>query len=552
MKKRIYLSHFIFICIQVFILKNIASAKTLEIKSQTLYLGTKSTADYKKWQFKNPLLENIAGISLDQRQTDRPQKEVIVAVIDSGFDIEHQEINPSLWINKKEIPNNGVDDDGNGHIDDIVGWNFIGKSKIYAIFTTSETQSLGINPLSIQDHITFDSYEKVRELKRLMLSRTLSFEDQELFEKISKEIETKKGRAEKLAKQFKSEMDKYEKSALSLGFNDAENLTIEMLTQVRASTPKQILAKEYLLEAIRTKVDFKFFKSQFIQYQLELYYHYNIDLNERELIVGDNKELIKEKGYGNNDVTGFNKKHGTHVAGIISSAAKHIGLEEKIKLMLLKTIPDGDERDKDIVNAIYYAVDNGAQIINMSFGKTISPNSDEVSKALAYAAKRDVLVIKSAGNSYSNLDQENTYPMPYYNGEKLENSLIVAASSADIDETLLASFSNYGSETVDLMAPGVDIYSSLPGNAYGLMSGTSMAAPVVSALAAITKSYFPHLTASEIANALIQYSDNYTGIEVYHSAEGTMPLENFLLNPVIPNFIKIFENFQYQNNLALN
>jgi subtilisin family serine protease len=184
--------------------------------------------------------------------------------------------------------------------------------------------------------------------------------------------------------------------------------------------------------------------------------------------------------------------------------------------MALRTVPSGDERDKDVANAIYYAVDNGASVINMSFGKSYSPDRQIVEKAIRYAEKKDVLIVHAAGNDAENKDVIMNYPTRQFirGNRETSNMVEVAASSRNLDDQLPAKFTNYGKSTVDLFAPGVAVYSTMPENQYKASSGTSMASPVVAGVAALLRSYFPELTAKDTREVLMQSVVPYEG-EVY-------------------------------------
>ena len=168
-------------------------------------------------------------------------------------------------------------------------------------------------------------------------------------------------------------------------------------------------------------------------------------------------------------------------------------------------MPDGDEYDKDIALGIRYAVDNGAKVINGSFGKYYSPHKEWVQDALKYAAEKDVLVIFAAGNDSKNLDVENKYPSDSYNGapEISNNILIVGALNAEYGTKMVAPFSNYGQYNVDVFAPGMKIYATIPNQEYKYLQGTSMASPNVAGVAAMIRSYYPKLTAAQVKKVII-------------------------------------------------
>jgi subtilisin family serine protease len=249
------------------------------------------------------------------------------------------------------------------------------------------------------------------------------------------------------------------------------------------------------------------------QLQRQVEYNYNPDFNPRP-IVGDDYSDKTERQYGNNDVEGPDASHGTHVAGIIGATRQNglgvKGIARGIQLMSVRTVPNGDERDKDVANAIRYAVDNGADVINMSFGKSYSPYKSVVDAAVQYADSMGVLMIHAAGNDGANVDSTDNFPSPYYeDGGRAQRWIEVGASSWKGGKQLAARFSNYGAERVDVFAPGQSIYSTVPDNKYKRNDGTSMAAPMVSGLAALMMAYYPSLTATEVRSIILDTATRY-------------------------------------------
>lgn len=219
--------------------------------------------------------------------------------------------------------------------------------------------------------------------------------------------------------------------------------------------------------------------------------------------VKDNYFKIKDRFYGNANLMGDPYYHGTHIGGIIGAGRENgigmDGIANAVKLMGVRVVPNGDEHDKDIALGIRYAVDNGAQIINMSFGKRLSPDRKVVEDAIRYAEKKGVLLVAAAGNDKTDVDATPFYPTPFYKkGNKRASNMITVGASGSTEEGLTAPFTNYGKNTVDVFAPGVGIYATMPENKYAPMSGTSMAAPVVAGIAALLKSYYPELTAKQM------------------------------------------------------
>jgi subtilisin family serine protease len=223
--------------------------------------------------------------------------------------------------------------------------------------------------------------------------------------------------------------------------------------------------------------------------------------------VGDNPADLSERVYGSADVMGPDATHGTHVAGIIAAARGNgvgvDGIAPRVQIMAVRVVPDGDEHDKDVANGIRYAVDNGAQIINMSFGKAFSPHKSAVDEAVKYAESKGVLLIHAAGNDGEDLGENPSFPTrAYEGGGSAANWIEVGASSWKVD-SLATTFSNYGRGQVDLFAPGLDILSTVPGGGFERQDGTSMAAPVVTGVAALLMAYFPDLKAADVKRILL-------------------------------------------------
>ena len=430
---------------------------------------------------------------------------VIVAVIDSGVDIEHEDLDDVIWVNVDEIPNNGKDDDQNGYIDDVNGWNFIGgKSgenvhhdnlEMTRIYANLKKQFKGKNEDEIGKKDK-EAYEQYVEYGNVI--------DREL-EKIQPDIENFGMTLQLL-------------NMLELNINK-EEVTLEDIKNFNYNDEMLGKAAQAIYQMVsQSGMDYKTYKKSFKEYYEYLSskkYHYDPDLNTRE-IVKDNFSDARERGYGNNDVEGPDAMHGTHVAGIIAGERNNDigmnGVADRVKIMVIRTVPDGDERDKDVANAIRYAVENGASVINMSFGKGASPRKKVVDDAVKFAMKNDVLLVHAAGNSSQKNEFDNNFPNDKFAKPGLfgpryaKNWIEVGASNWALDENLPASFSNYSQEWVDIFAPGVDIYATVPDDEYEFNQGTSMAAPVVAGVAALVRSRFPELTAEQVKEVLLQSS----------------------------------------------
>ncbi|MFQ5571451.1 MAG: S8 family peptidase [Rhodothermales bacterium] len=437
-----------------------------------------------------------------------PRQTVIVAVIDSGIDIDHEDLQGHIWTNDDELAGNGTDDDQNGYVDDTHGWNFIGGRD--------------------GAHVQYDTYELTREFVKL----SAKYQDVDPADVPEDEQQAYQYYQEVRA-DFDQEVQNTQQQFANVdGFLVALKQADEILKahlNVNAITPDVLETVDESQEMLaRAKGIFTFlFDNELTIEELEEYheslqvdldYRYSTDFDPRS-IVGDNYDDTSERLYGNRDVEGPDAEHGTHVAGIIAADRNNDlgprGIAGAAQIMVLRTVPDGDERDKDVANAIRYAVDNGAHIINMSFGKSYSPQKAVVDDAVRYADNKGVLMVHASGNDGEDLDSVPNFPTrTFLDGQQAANWLEIGATSWKGDHQFAASFSNYGKHSVDLFAPGVDIYSTLPDQAYGERDGTSMAAPVVTGVAALIMSYYPDLTATQVRDILLQTATPYPDQEV--------------------------------------
>lgn len=438
----------------------------------------------------------VTGVSTEkayQLLKDKPSKTVVVGVIDSGIDINHEDLKDVIWVNEDETPGNGVDDDKNGYVDDVHGWNFIGGKD--------------------GKHVNQDTYELTREYVRLSDKfkdkkkiRRKERDEYAYYQQIKADFEQKVEALKKQKADFDQTLQVIDIAKKIMRENlGKEEITAEDVQAVESSNEMVQEAKRILSIYFENEEGFKGNEEYF---KKALEYGYNTEFNPR-VIVGDDYNDLSERNYGNNDVFGPHAEHGTHVAGIIAANRKNeIGMEgvaDNVKIMVVRTVPDGDERDKDVANAIRYAADNGAQVINMSFGKDYSPNKKAVDEAVEYAASKGVLLVHAAGNDGKNVDIEENFPTRKLDPKhEAANWLEVGASSWKDSTGLAAEFSNYGKQTVDVFAPGVDVYSTAPGQQYKDNSGTSMAAPVTSGVAALLFSYFPTLTAAQVRDIIVK------------------------------------------------
>lgn len=470
------------------------------------------------WHMLDYKTDGLPGVSSEKALSEllakRRAKTIVVAVLDSGVDDQHEDLKSVMWVNEDEIPNNGIDDDKNGYIDDIHGWNFIGGMKENVLYDTYETTRL-----YAQMRYKFESADR----SKLNSEQKKQYD---FFLKLKEDVESRR-------KSAQSNLDQIEQTEfLIIGAIDALTQALgdapfnqESLNAVEENDSKQLsmgiaIAKQILDQnlPINNIADLKNliledFKEGKEHFNKELNYAFNPDYDPRP-IIGDNYNDPLEKYYGNNDSKGPDSNHGTHVAGLIAAQrGNDIGMDgvaNHVKIMAVRCVPDGDERDKDVANAIRYAVDNGASIINMSFGKGYSPNKEVVDDAIKYAAEHDVLLVHAAGNASSNIDEKDNFPNKYYKKKKFlstnkaPNWIEVGASGFETGVDLVADFSNYGKKNVDLFAPGVQTYSTTPENSYASQQGTSFASPIVAGVAALLRSYFPELNAKQVKKILLK------------------------------------------------
>jgi subtilisin family serine protease len=432
--------------------------------------------------------------------------------MDGGVDTSNIELKNKLWINPKEIPGNGIDDDHNGYIDDIHGWNFLGGK-----------DGSNINKAADEKSRVYHKYKSLYDGKELDLKNwsVAQQKQYEMWKQAALEIEFSDEDAANLRyiSMAASAIQKLGNTIIK-EINDS-NFTVNKLTDFQPVGRNTLEAKMAYLRTIKMLGVEK--ETPYLEMINELKEY--VEGKEksanakttppdpiRATIIKDNYENLDDQYYGNNDITGPNARHGTHVAGLVASipdsAWNMNALYPSLQIMGVRVVPDGDEYDKDIALGIKYAVDNGAKIINMSFGKSFSPEQICLDKAIIYAASKDVLIVHAAGNESYDLNNKSVYPNPYSSAlnDTASNILTVAASSDEfINSSLLTDFSNFGPKIVDVLAPGNKIYSTLPGKTnHGYLQGTSMAAPIVSHIAAMIRSYYPNLSAVDVKKIIMQ------------------------------------------------
>lgn len=470
----------------------------------------------KGWHLMDATKDKYYGISLNEayqylKANHIKSTPVIVAVLDSGVDTTHEDLKGILWHNPKEIPGNGIDDDHNGYVDDVYGWNFLGNKN-------------GENLKKAGDERSRVFYQFKNQFSGKNIDTT------QFSQKDKYEYRIWKMAADEMNK---SNDDQMEIAFLNITLNSIKKhdslIQKEMGTKVyncaqlesfEPTTPEGKKAKFGYLTLMKMVGIDPDEKNTAVISELNDYIEGKQDalnekdtppINYRSKIVQDNYNNIQDKYYGNADVMGPDPMHGTHVTGIIAAQRNNgIGMDgvaDNVKVMMVRVVPDGDEYDKDIALGIFYAVNNGAKVINMSFGKSYSPQKYWVDSAVKYAEQKDVLIVHAAGNESADIDTKENYPNPHFlfQNSTANNFITVGASNdPSMGQGMAADFSNYGDKEVDVFAPGVKIYSTLPKkNEYGNLRGTSMAAPIVTGLAAMIRSYFPNLTAVEVKQIIM-------------------------------------------------
>ena len=472
------------------------AAKTAELTETEL----------KTWSSKDLQNDTIPGMGVERTYQeiikDKVGKTVIVAVVDSGIDIEHEDLKNVMWVNPKEIPGNGIDDDKNGYVDDIHGWNFLGD-------------------------IVKENMEYVRIVRKLKpkydgkTKASVSAVDSAefaLFEKATaeytKEAEQNKANVARYSGMLGALKPAHAAMSDKLGKEDYSKEDLSGIENTEGEQKEQVALLTQMLnysdnipsfiERIQGGVDY---------FQGRLDSHFDTSTDFRA-VIGDNPDDNSNPYYGNNDVDGpdpkkADAKHGTHVAGIIAAQRNNgvgmDGVAQNVQIMAVRAVPDGDEYDKDIANAIRYAVDNGAKVINTSFGKYYSTHPQWVWDALVYASENDVLIVNAAGNEGTDLDTIQVYPNDQVGvgAEISDTFLTVGALNYSYGSDLLANFSNYGKVNVDVFSPGVEIWATTPLDTYEFLQGTSMASPNVAGVAAMLRSYYPKLSAKQIKKVLM-------------------------------------------------
>jgi subtilisin family serine protease len=485
--------------------------------------GVMTPEQVQAWPHMDIMKDSVPGMSLDKAYefiSGKKGTTVIVAVVDSGIDIEHEDLNDVIWVNEDEIPNNGIDDDKNGYVDDMNGWNFLGGAagkdvpeqlEMTRIVAKLTPKYEGKIVDQVEDKAEF---EKFTELKAKVDEEYKGALGQKVFYNGLKNtlIATDKAIQEKLGK---------------------KDYTVDEIMNLELDNPDAAMGKGMLLRVMASgataQEGIDDIQGAIDYFSGQADYNYNVNFKGR--LTNDNPEDIKDVPYGNNLVIGSKDTeiHGTHVSGIILAERNNgvgmNGVTTNAKLMSVRAVPDGDEYDKDVALAIRYAVDNGAKVINMSFGKSYSSQTQWVYDAIKYAESKDVLLVHAAGNDSNNVDVEDNFPTDSKDKitEFAGNVITVGAMTRHFDDGLVARFSNYGVKNVDIFAPGLEIYSTFPKNEYQSIQGTSMASPEVAGVAALIRSYYPSLTAKQVKQILMDSGIEYKGEVTLPSERGAAP-----------------------------
>jgi len=460
-----------------------------KIDTMPLKVTDLTESQKKSWGHADLATDTIPGMSVDKAYREiigtRKGSKVIVAVLDSGIDLKHEDLDGVLWTNKKERPGNGKDDDKNGYIDDIHGYNFLGESY------NEQLEYARILRLKLGD-----AGLQAKAKTELDKEYQQALGNKQQYEQILRAVENADAAVKKHL--GKSEYTKKDVSGIK-SENQEMQRHVAVLTQMYTFADSIPEVLEELNDGVK-------------HFTEQLNYNLKVDFDGRK-VVGDDPYDLMDTNYGNGNPQNRvdDESHGTHVAGIIAAERNNgkgaNGVANNVAIMSIRAVPNGDEYDKDIALGIRYAVDNGAKIINCSFGKSFSPNAEWVYDAIKYAASKDVLIVHAAGNDGANLDDPGNpnYPNDQINNgsEFVDNVITVGALDPEYGSDMVAAYSNYGAINIDVFAPGTDIYSTIPNNKYEFMPGTSMASPGVAGVAALVRSQYPSLSASQVKKVIL-------------------------------------------------
>jgi cell wall-associated protease len=472
----------------------------------------------KNWHTMDLKTDGYFGISLNQAYLfvkGKKSKPVVVATIDSGIDTAQADLKPILWVNTKEIPGNGIDDDKNGYVDDIHGWDFLGGPGGKCNFT--------------------ETTEEVREYNRLKekyanVTAAPAGNDKEyaywlkVKETHDATVTKSQGEIQQLQPVMNALMvtSGYIKQALNLKADGSFKLIdLDKIKTANDTINRSKYVWESVFQQEGGDTDNAKIIKDLSEYLAKLNNDVSPDLNARKRIIGDDPNVNDGKPYGNNLLKFADASHGTGVAGLIGAVRNNKyginGIADNVRIMGIKAVPNGDEYDKDIANAIHYAVDNGAKVINMSFGKKLSPHKAWVDEAFKYAAAKDVLLVQASGNDNQDVDTNPEFPNDIFeDGSSTDapNVISVGASGEKQDENLAGTFSNYGKTNVDVFAPGVKVTSIDMDAEFNTADGTSFASPITAGIAALVLEYYPNLSAKQLKQVILESATPLTGTMV--------------------------------------
>ena len=461
----------------------------------------------KNWHEMDLKTDGYYGVSLKQAYEflkGKKSKTVVVTTIDSGIDTAQKDLQPILWVNAKEVPGNGKDDDGDGYVDDMHGWDFLGGKDGKVDNAETEEEVRQYNKLKVKfAGVTTAPAGQQKEYAFWLEVKTT--------------FDTTESKAHAEVKELQEELRIFTltnhmiKRELKLG--STGTFTLADLDKIH-STNDTVVESKAVWQSVFTQLggsdltNAKVMKDWSDEYAKE---NNTItpDLDARKSIVGDDPDVNDGKPYGNNILKTSEGSHGTGVAGLIGAVRDNgygiNGVADNVRIMAVKAVPNGDEYDKDVANSIRFAVDHGAEIINMSFGKKISPHKEWVDAAFKYAAAHDVLLIMASGNESQDMDAKPEFPNTMYlDGTTTDNVINVGASGPKPDTSLAADFSNYGKKNVDIFAPGVKVTSIDMDAELNTEDGTSFSSPIVTGIAALIREYYPKLTASQVKHAILE------------------------------------------------
>ena len=470
-------------------------------------------ADLKRWSDLDLVKDTVPGMSIDKAYKEflkgKKSTKIIVGIVDSGLDIDHEDLKGKIWTNKKEIPGNNIDDDKNGYVDDVHGWNFLGEAT---------NENLELTRIVKKGEVNSDAYKTAKvQLDKKLAELTPQKQQVDVISKADKDIRTY------LKKEQYTISDLKAITTTDASLNRSKTIMSSIAAQ----------AGDGFQEEIKSYIDYVYD---------QLNYNLNVNFDGRK--VGDNPDNMDSKFYGNGNVKGpdvVDALHGTHVAGIIAQIRGNgLGgdgvVDKNVEVMSVRAVPNGDEYDKDIALGIRYAVDNGAKVINGSFGKDFSSHKEWVWDAIKYAESKDVLIVFAAGNDSKDIDTEPSFPTDMNNGTSVaDNVLTIGALNYEYGSKLVADFSNYGAKNVDVFAPGVKIWATIPNNKYVFEQGTSMASPNAAGVAALVRSYYPNLTASQVKHIIMDSGTPISSTVMVGEAKTQVPFSSTCVSGKIVN-----------------